>query len=289
MAEKKLFIGCVIANRIPYLESTTRKVFDKVGLKVSDAPFSCCPDPVGFHSVDHETWLTMGARNISLAEAEGKEIVSLCNGCYQTLANVNHELKENPQALKRINKVLSKINRQFKGTSHVKHFVHALIEDVGIEKIAEKIVNPLRDLRVACHAGCHYSRPSEILHSDDPFAPTFPRSLVALTGASVVNYEEEKLCCGAGASNLEKDVGLALAKQKMESAKKAGANCMVVICPACFQQLDSLKDLPIIYLTELLALSMGETFESLSMKYHLAKGKAFCNMVESRELLLQGL
>jgi len=75
--EFKLFPGCTISNRIPFIEASARKVFDKLGIKTSDAAFACCPDPVGFNSVDHTSWLAMGARNLTLAEAEGKDIVSL--------------------------------------------------------------------------------------------------------------------------------------------------------------------------------------------------------------------
>ena len=269
MADMKLFLGCTIPNRLPYLEDAARKVFNKLGIETSDAPFACCPEPVGFHSIDHEAWLAMSARNLSIAENEGKDIVSLCNGCYQTLAVANHELKKNAAEKGKINKILSKVNKEYKGTSNVKHFVHVLHDN--IPKIKSLITKPLNNLKVAIHAGCHYARPSEILKSDDPLKPQKQRDIIAATGATIIDYDEEKLCCGNGAGYLNKETGNAVAKQKIESAKKAGANCIVVNCPACFQQLDTQRGLPIIYLTQLLALAMGETFESLSMKYHITK------------------
>jgi len=44
--EYKMFAGCTIGNRIPFIEASSRKVFDKLGIKTSDAAFACCPDPV---------------------------------------------------------------------------------------------------------------------------------------------------------------------------------------------------------------------------------------------------
>ncbi len=44
-------------------------------------------------SFDNDVWLVVGARNLSLAEAEGKNIVSLCNGCTNTLRGVKHQLQ----------------------------------------------------------------------------------------------------------------------------------------------------------------------------------------------------
>ena len=91
--EYKMFQGCVIGNRIPFIEAASRKVFEKLGIDTSQAPFSCCPDPTGMKSFDNDAWLTVGARNLCLAEAEGKDIISLCNGCTNTLRGVKHQLK----------------------------------------------------------------------------------------------------------------------------------------------------------------------------------------------------
>ena len=92
MTEYKMFEGCVIGNRIPFIEAASRKVLDKIGVQTSQAPFACCPDPTGVKCFDNTAWLAMGARNLSLAEAEGKPIISLCNGCANTLRGVQHQL-----------------------------------------------------------------------------------------------------------------------------------------------------------------------------------------------------
>ena len=92
MTEYKMFEGCVIGNRIPFIEAASRKVFEKIGVQTSQAPFACCPDPTGVKSFDNTAWLTLGARNLCLAEAEGKDIISLCNGCANTLRGVKFHL-----------------------------------------------------------------------------------------------------------------------------------------------------------------------------------------------------
>ena len=57
----------------------------------------------------------------------------------------------------------------------------------------------------------------------------------------------------------------------MNSIKNAGVDCIVVNCPACFQKIDVMRGIPVLYLTELLALAMGESFDSLNLKYHATK------------------
>ena len=279
--EYKMFEGCTIGNRIPFIEASARKVFDNLGIKTSEGAFACCPDPVGFNAVDHTSWLAMGARNLTIAEAEEKDIVSLCNGCFQTLKAVNHELNHDEHEKEKINKVLKTIGKEFKGSINVYHFVEVLY-NLGLEKIKESLSIDLSGLKVACHTGCHYNRPSEIMQTDDPMKPVKLRELVATTGATPVDYEEEMLCCGSGVGNAEEEPSLQILINKFKSAINAGAEAFIVICPACFQQMDTnqknaekLADttfgIPILYLTELLALAMGIKPDDIGLKFHRSR------------------
>lgn len=282
--EYKMFQGCVIGNRIPFIEASARKVFDKLGIKTSDAAFACCPDPVGFNSTDHLSWIAMGARNLTIAEEEGKNIISLCNGCFQTLKLVNEELKHDDHKKENINKILKTVRKEFKGTINVKHFVEVLHDHV--EKIKENITNELSGLKVACHTGCHYNRPSEKIQTDDPMNPIKLREIVAATGATPVDYEEEMLCCGTGVGNAEEEPSMQILANKLTSAMNAGAEAVIVNCPACYQQFDnnqkkaekqagSTFGIPVLYITELLALAFGEKPEDLGLKFHRTRLTSF--------------
>jgi heterodisulfide reductase subunit B len=276
--EYKMFQGCTIGNRIPFIEASARMVFDKLGIKTSDAEFACCPDPVGFNAVDHTSWLAMAARNLTIAEKEGKDIVSLCNGCFQTLKAVNHELLHNDHEREKINKILKVINREYKGTIKVKHFVEVLHE-VGADKIKENIVRDFSGLQVACHCGCHFNRPSEIMQTDDPMEPVKLRELVSWTGATPVDYIEEMLCCGSGVGNTEEEPAMQVLANKFNSALDGGAELFVVNCPSCFQQMDTNQkkagtqankeyNIPVLYLTELMALAFGANPDDIGLKFH---------------------
>ncbi|TFF97714.1 MAG: CoB--CoM heterodisulfide reductase subunit B, partial [Promethearchaeota archaeon] len=136
--EYKMFEGCVIGNRIPFIEASARKVFDILGIKTSEGPFACCPDPTGLKQVDHSSWLALGARNLIIAEDEKKDIVSLCNGCFQTLKVANHELKHDEHEKEKVNKILESVDKEFKGTIDVHHFVEVL-HAVDHNKIKENV------------------------------------------------------------------------------------------------------------------------------------------------------
>ncbi|MFW9881305.1 MAG: CoB--CoM heterodisulfide reductase iron-sulfur subunit B family protein [Candidatus Thorarchaeota archaeon] len=284
MTEYKIFEGCTIGNRIPFIEAASRQVFEKLEIETSQAPFSCCPDPTGMKSFDNDAWLAVGARNLTLAEAEGKNIISLCNGCTNTLRGVQHQLKHDSLKKDKINAELAKIGKEFKGSIDVKHFVDVLKDEVGIDKIKGAITKQLSGLKVACHPGCHYMRPAEWMESDDPMRPENLKKLVAASGATVVDYDELALCCGSAVTNAYEEHGLANLKIKMDNIKKAGANVIVVNCPACFQQFDTRQrdlskkfeteySIPVLYLTELYALAMGISPDDIGLKYHRVRLK----------------
>ena len=99
-----LYLGCIAPNRYPYVEAATRHFLDAFNIGVVDLEgASCCPAPGVFRSFDIETWLTLGARNIAIAEATGRDLITMCNGCYGTLNDVNTQLKENPQKKAKVN------------------------------------------------------------------------------------------------------------------------------------------------------------------------------------------
>jgi len=284
MTEYKIFQGCVIGNRIPFIEAASKKVFEKLGIETSQAPFSCCPDPTGMKSFDNDAWLALGARNLTLAEAEGKDIISLCNGCTNTLRGVQHQLKHDSLKKEKVNAELAKIGKEFKGSIDVKHFVDVLKDEVGIDKIKGSFTKQLSGLKVACHPGCHYMRPAEWMESDDPMRPVNLKKLVAASGATVVDYDELALCCGSAVTNAYEEHGLANLKIKMDSIKNAGADIIVVNCPACFQQFDTRQrdlskkfeteyNIPVLYLTELYALAMGISPDDIGLKFHRVRLK----------------
>ncbi len=125
-----LFLGCVIPNRYPFIERATRSVFEKFNIELIDMEgASCCPAPGVFRGFDIDTWLVVGARNITIAEELGVDIALMCNGCYGSLLEVNHTLKHDKKKKEMVNEHLAKIGRKFKGTSEIRHVVDILYND----------------------------------------------------------------------------------------------------------------------------------------------------------------
>ncbi len=278
--EYDLFLGCVIPARLPFLEASARKVFKKLGIKLRDLEgFSCCPDPTGVELIDHKTWLALGARNLSLCNDNGG-VMSLCSGCVETLKGVNYSLNKSKEAMDEINEVLQRVNKSYGGNVKVKHFAEVLYENM--DKVKESIVKPLEGFKIAPHYGCHYLRPSEIIQWDDPLNPISIDEIIECLGAESIDYNLKLECCGNPVEKSDEELSLQMIDNKLHSISNAGADCVALVCPACFQQFDFKQrvlnkenerdyDLPIFYLSELVALAFGFEPEELGLRYHRAR------------------
>ncbi len=277
-----LFLGCVIPARLPFLEASSRKVFEKLGIKLNDVDgFSCCPDPTGIELIDHKTWLALGARNLSLSKDNGG-IISFCSGCVETLKGVNYYINKDTEVKNDVNKILKSVGKKYEGKTKVKHFAEVLYEN--LDKVRENVEHPLTGFRVAVHYGCHYLRPSEIINWDDPFEPTTIDEIIRALGADSIDYELKMECCGNPLEKSDKELSLQMIDNKFESIQKSGANCVTLVCPACFQQFDfnqrelskereTAYNFPVFYLSELVALAFGFKPEELGFNFHRVRPK----------------
>jgi len=282
MKSYALFLGCTIPARQPNYELSARKALTKLGIKLVDLDdlTCCCPPPI--QSINLETSQAVAAYNICLAEEAGLDIVTLCNGCFESLAMANAALKKDENLRAKVNGILSKAGKEFKGTIEVKHFLQVLIDDIGVECIKASVVKPLNTLKVAPFYGCHSLRPSELLEFDDPERPHILEDLIEALGADSVEYRDKLKCCGGLLRGISDDLALDLARDKIVNTTKAGAECIATLCPFCFVALDigqiqvkskfsEVYDMPILHYSELLALALGVDPKELALRSHKIK------------------
>ncbi|MFX0036426.1 MAG: CoB--CoM heterodisulfide reductase subunit B [Candidatus Hermodarchaeota archaeon] len=282
-----LFLGCVIPNRYPFIERATRSVFEKLNIELVEMDgASCCPAPGVFRGFDIDTWLVIGARNITIAEELGVDIALMCNGCYGSLLEVNHTLKHNKEKRRMVNEHLGKIGREFKGTTKIRHIIDILYNDITVEKIRNKTKYGRKqqlNLNLATHYGCHLIKPGEIRPwNQEVEDPRFLDELVEISGCKSLDYKDKFMCCGAGGGvrGAFKEVSLDFTREKLENIATSGADAIVTVCPFCHLQMDlgqlevnsifknKIKTpfkIPVIYYTQLLGLALGMSPEELGL------------------------
>ncbi|MEM1507965.1 MAG: heterodisulfide reductase-related iron-sulfur binding cluster [Candidatus Bathyarchaeia archaeon] len=277
MVRYAFFLGCQIPMRLPNIEIATRKVFERVGLEAVELlGYSCCPEPVISRLLDETAALAISARNLTMAEDLGLNMMTLCNGCYETLAEANEILKHDPAIREKINGFLKHYGREFKGNIEVKHVIEVLYEDIGLDKIRSNVVKPQR-MRVALHYGCHLYR--EYKSPDIMRKPNMMKEIAAQIGAEIVDYGLERLCCGYPSMQADEEFSLKnRLLLKLSRIRGSGADAVVTACPACMIQFEIGQimlrsygihyNMPCINLMELLALSFGVPYQELRLDLH---------------------
>ncbi|MEM2104767.1 MAG: CoB--CoM heterodisulfide reductase iron-sulfur subunit B family protein [Candidatus Bathyarchaeia archaeon] len=282
MTSYALFLGCTIPARQPHYELSARKALTKLGIELVDLEDMTCCAPPPAQSIDLETSLAIAAYNICLAEDADLDIVTLCTGCFESLAIANRLLKEKMELREKVNRILAEAGKEFKGTKEVKHYLQVLMNDVGLERIKQSISKPLNKLKVAAFSGCHLLRPSELLRFDDPERPRIFDTLIEALEAKSILYKNKLKCCGGLLRGYADDVALAIARDKIVNANNAGADCISTLCPFCFLTLDlgqmliktTYKEeynMPIVHYAELLSISLGVEPKELALEFHKVK------------------
>ncbi|MBN1802075.1 MAG: CoB--CoM heterodisulfide reductase subunit B [Candidatus Lokiarchaeota archaeon] len=286
MVKYLFFKGCTIPAKLPNIEELALKLLPKMGVEIEEIDtFSCCPDPIQLQGANQYFWLATAARNIAIAEEKGLNIMTLCNGCLNSLAIVNHKLKNNPELKAAVNNVLKEIGKEFKGTIEIKHLLQVLKDDIGLDKIKNLVTNPLTGVKIASHPGCHILCPEDIIGFDDPTDPINFDKLVEALGATSIDYIGKANCCGVSLSLAgDKEASNKAIRDKLVNVKEAGAQVLTTGCPFCFTQFDmgqitasrtypELKEekIPVLYAIELIGLALGLSQEDVGYKTHKIK------------------
>jgi len=280
MEDFGFFLGCIAPNRYPGIEASTREVMKQLGANLIELPgASCCPAPGVTKSFDRDTWRALGARNLAIAEKEGVQLLTICNGCFASLFEAAYDLNDDADALKMVNEKLKAAGMTYNGGTRVRHEVEVLYRDIGLDAIRAKSNGGVNGLPVAVHYGCHLLKPSRIKALDVVERPTILDEIVEAAGAKSVPYAEKNACCGAGGGvrAREPELALKLTEQKLKSIKETGAKAIVTPCPFCHLQFDrgqvDLKgyDIPVIHLSQLLAMAFGVKDETLGLEMNDTK------------------
>ncbi|TFG18018.1 MAG: CoB--CoM heterodisulfide reductase subunit B [Promethearchaeota archaeon] len=288
--EFALFLGCTIPMKLPFLEKAFRDVANILNVNLKEMEgVGCCPEPVAMQSLNIDTWVALGARNLAIAEQMGLDIMTICSGCYETLKTVSVLLAEDEEYLKKINGILSKINYKYTGKTKVYHFVELFSQPEWLDKIKKLVVKPLDDLNLAVHYGCHLIRPSKIMQFDHPERPETIDLILEALSAKTAEYATKLECCGYCA-RLQEEIGENLVEEKMTELcqLEEEVDALIAVCPACTTQYDRKErivarrtgkqlDIPVLYLAEVMAIALGVELEDLSLRSRSVKPDKLIN------------
>ena len=257
--------GCSLHASAGEYDLSTRELFKKLKIGLTEVPDWFCCGATPAHNVDELLSLSLCAKNLELADKVEGDLAVACAACFSRLKTTQHVLGESDVKRKQVEKAL---DAPLRLDGKVKHLLEILAKDLGFERLASAVKKPLAGLKIACYYGCLLTRPTDVPNLDCVEAPTIMEDIIEAVGAETVAWTHRLECCGANFTLSRPGVVIQLTNAILDSAKAAGADCFMVACPLCHGNLDIRQKeiegvynteygLPVFYLTQLVGLAVG--------------------------------
>lgn len=281
--------GCSLDSTGIEFNLSTKAVAKALGIELWEIPDWNCCGASSAHLTSHWLSLSLPARNLAIAEAQGLDVAIPCAACYARSKKVELAVLESGDTQKKVSEI---IGRSYEGKSKARALLDIFYNDLGVEAIKNKVKAPLAGLKVVAYYGCLFVRPTSC-GFDDPEDPQSMDEIVKALGGEVVSWSHKTECCGAALSANKPEVGFAMIEKILTAAKKNGANCIVTACPMCMANLDMRQaqigkqnnvqfDLPIYYITELMGVAMNMAHKDLGIPRHFVEAE---RLLTSRSLI----
>lgn len=279
------FPGCVAQGACRELDLSTKALTRALGIELVELKKASCCGSGTFKEDSQLLEDTVNARNIALAESLNLPLLTHCSTCQGVIGHVDERLKaaqeRDPAYLNQVNGFLRQEGcSPYQGTTEVKHLLWAMVGDVGLPELQQRVTRKLEGLKCAAFYGCYLLRAQDHIPFDDPHDPQSMENLFRTVGATPIYYQGRTQCCGWPLSSYDTETSFKMAGGHIQEAIAAGADCIVTPCPLCHLNLDSRQPevekvigqklgLPIIHLPQLVALALGVSPQDLGLERHI--------------------
>ncbi len=260
--------GCSYETAAGYRQSVDA-VCSRMDMRLQEVPdWNCCGSTACF-SLQGDEGVYPPALVMARASGAGaQELVTGCNGCFNTLRKTRKLLLQDQDLHARTReKVVQEGGPDSAPHLPVRHLLQVLSSREQMQKMSR---NPdMSRFRVAAYYGCLFSRPWTDV--DDPEHPQMLDRFIEELGFTAVDYSLKTACCGAAHALGFKQSTEALVQRIILSMQDKDAHLAVVICPLCQLNLESaqlslgLPRLPVLFFTQLAGLAMGIPREELGL------------------------
>ena len=281
--------GCVSRGFTPELHGSMNLVAPKLDLELVELDRANCCGAGVIAEHNQELADTLNARTFAMAQSvEGAVgMMNICSTCQGAQSECQQRLYADGDYRAQVNSNLSAESLAYQQHSEWwnKNFLWLLVEEIGLDKLRERVVRPLEGLRIAPFYGCYIVRPTKRLgYADHPDRDQYLDYVIEALGAEPVAYAGSHKCCGFPVITMNKTTSLRQAGRHLADAIDAGADCLVTPCPLCHLNLDMQQpeaakfverdlDVPVLHLPQMVGLALGLDPKDLGMNKHVVKTK----------------
>ena len=285
--------GCTLKTKAKNLDDAAIASMAVLGVELEELPrWNCCG---AVHSLADDDLIHQVApvRDLIRVKEQGRDqVVTLCSMCYNSLARANLLMRQDEEKRKTINLFMDE-EMDYEGEVEVVYFLNFLKNEIGWDKLREKIKVPLTGLSVAPYYGCTLQRPRDVA-IEPPGSFTLMTQFLEALGAKAVHFPAADLCCGSYQILANPEAAKNAASTILDWAAKVGAEALVLSCPLCEFNLGKKQEallkeekirkvIPTFYITQLLAIALGLNPEICHFELN---DKASVELLKSKGLLI---
>ena len=278
MSDYLFYPGCSMESSAKAYSASLEAISKPLGINLKEIEDWNCCGATEYLSLDLLPAYSLIARNLALAEQQAngtKTLMAACSACYLNLSKADHYMSEDKKFGKKVNEALAAGGLHYDpGQLVVRHLLDVIFNDIGLDKVKEKVVKPLTGLRVASYIGCMVPRPDYNHHSSDTEYPYELDDLLKALGAEVIDFPLKTACCGGHMTQIGPDTAFELIRRLISAADQYKADALVALCPMCQMNLDAFQGqmngyfhtnyhMPILFFTQLMGVAFGERPEKL--------------------------
>ena len=259
--------GCSLEGTAVDYDQSVRELCAYLDVELVDIPDWNCCGASSAHMTDHEVGIRLPMRNLLQAAGSDHDILVPCAACFQRLRAADKEVRANPGHWDIVGEI-----PEFE----IVHISTFLARPEILEKIREKVSQPLSGLPVACYYGCLSLRHPHITAAPNWEMPVTLERIVEALGAEPVNWSHRTECCSGSLTMARPDIARKLVGDIAAAAKRGGATAMVTDCPMCQANMESRQldlggenDLPVFFATELIIAAIDGKYPKKQQKLHL--------------------
>ncbi len=266
--EISYYPGCTLKANAKNLEKTTLPLLELFDIQAKELDsWYCCG--VSFSQASDNLMQQLAPiRTLIRAKQSGNDkLLVLCDMCYNTLKRAANFVLEDEEKRQTIKDFMTLEEMHYDGDEVEVIHLLSLLKGLPDGAISRKIKKSSHGLKIAPYYGCMILRPKEVA-VDDSNAPIIMENILSELDVEIIDFPFRNDCCTSYQIVNEREIVKERVRQLVGSAAKRGAEMIVLSCPLCNYNLDAVqKDilkedhyfnaLPVLYLSQLLALMLG--------------------------------
>lgn len=266
--------GCSSQGSGRHLDESLRAVMPEIGIGLDDIEdWNCCGASIGAIGGGQLPNLALTGRNLAKAQEKGsQDVITGCAACYLNTHGGNEKIKADVKKRAQVNEALGAGGLHYDAELNVRHACEVLVNDVGLEAIEKRAVNPLTGLKVAGYVGCQTVRPFAATQAGGEYDcyddPRFLDDFTKACGAEAVPFAHKTACCGGSVAVMSPERTLHLMKNILEEARQQNADVISTPCPLCQTNVELAQpiinekfgtdyNIPVVFYSQLMAVAFG--------------------------------